>query len=60
MLFFFDRRLGNFVKLTDQLIVEHMYEICKVQVIQFVNEVLKNHSEKEGFFQVSLIFTKQG
>lgn len=48
------------MKLTDQLIVEHMYEICKVQVIQFVNEVLKNHSEKEGFFQVSLIFTKQG
>ncbi|XP_052095798.1 dynein heavy chain domain-containing protein 1-like isoform X11 [Mytilus californianus] len=52
-------RLGNFVKLTDQLIVEHMYEICKTQVIQFVNEVLKNHSETEGFFKVFLVFTKQ-
>lgn len=60
VILFIYSRLGNFVKLTDQLIVEHMYEICKTQVIEFVNEVLRNPGDSDGFFKVSLVFTKQG
>ncbi|XP_069111191.1 dynein heavy chain domain-containing protein 1-like isoform X1 [Argopecten irradians] len=54
-------RLGNFVKLVDQVIVEHMFSICKNQVISFVDKVLKigDEAPREGFFKANLILTKQ-
>ncbi|KAJ8313858.1 hypothetical protein KUTeg_008419 [Tegillarca granosa] len=54
-------RLGNFVKLVDQMIVEHLFDISKTQVISFVQDVLYIGSEapREGFFTANLIFTKQ-
>ncbi|XP_056008158.1 dynein heavy chain domain-containing protein 1-like [Ostrea edulis] len=53
-------RLGNFVKLVDQLIVEHMFDVCKTQVMTFVERVLSNQEEsREGLFRANLVFTKQ-
>ncbi|XP_033761426.1 dynein heavy chain domain-containing protein 1-like [Pecten maximus] len=54
-------RLGNFVKLVDQVIVEHMFYICKNQVISFVDQVLKigDEAPRDGFFKANLILTKQ-
>ncbi|KAH9510306.1 Dynein heavy chain domain-containing protein 1 [Bulinus truncatus] len=54
--------LGNFVKLVDQLIVEHMFEITKTQSLQFFNVVLvgSSESQREGFFKANLIFSKEG
>lgn len=57
----FYSRLGNFVKLVDQLIVEHMFDVCKTQVMTFVERVLSNQEEsREGLFRANLVFTKQG
>lgn len=54
-------RLGNFVKLVDQLIVEHMFDVSKTQVITFVESVLSNQKDsREGLFRANLVFTKQG
>lgn len=54
-------RLGNFVKLVDQLIVEHMFHVSKTQVITFVESVLSNQKDsREGLFRANLVFTKQG
>lgn len=55
-------RLGNFVKLVDQMIVEHMFHLTKTQVTLFVNNVLlTGHSPlRDGFFKANLTFTKQG
>ncbi|KAK7008742.1 dynein heavy chain domain-containing protein 1, partial [Biomphalaria glabrata] len=52
--------LGNFVKLVDQLIVEHMFEITKTQSISFVHNVLvmSPDAQREGFFKANLIFGK--
>ncbi|XP_078321878.1 dynein heavy chain domain-containing protein 1-like isoform X7 [Crassostrea virginica] len=53
-------RLGNFVKLVDQLIVEHMFHVCKTQVMTFVEKVLSNQQEnREGLFRANLVFNKQ-
>ncbi|CAL1542051.1 unnamed protein product [Lymnaea stagnalis] len=54
--------LGNFVKLVDQLIVEHMFEITKTQTIFFVNKVLSVglDAPREGFFKANLVFDKEG
>ncbi|XP_062587861.1 dynein heavy chain domain-containing protein 1-like, partial [Saccostrea cucullata] len=53
-------RLGNFVKLVDQLIVEHMFHVCKTQVMTFVEKVLSNQEEsREGLFKANLVFSKQ-
>uniref|UniRef100_A0A8W8M9M4 AAA+ ATPase domain-containing protein n=1 Tax=Magallana gigas TaxID=29159 RepID=A0A8W8M9M4_MAGGI len=53
-------RLGNFVKLVDQLIVEHMFHVSKTQVITFVESVLSNQKDsREGLFRANLVFTKQ-
>ncbi|KAL3832089.1 hypothetical protein ACJMK2_023767 [Sinanodonta woodiana] len=53
-------RLGNFVKLVDQLIVEHMFFMAKNQVISFVSDVLivTEDASRDGFFRVNLVFTK--
>ena len=57
----FFSRLGNFVKLVDQLIVEHMFHVCKTQVMTFVEKVLSNQQEnREGLFRANLVFNKQG
>ncbi|XP_048242736.1 dynein heavy chain domain-containing protein 1-like [Haliotis rufescens] len=52
-------RLGNFVKLVDQLIVEHMFHVTKTQVISFVEKVLCiSDAPRDGFFKANLVFTK--
>ena len=50
------------MKLVDQVIVEHMFTICKNQVISFVTQVLKEgvDATRDGFFHANLVFTKQG
>ncbi|GFO14607.1 dynein heavy chain domain-containing protein 1-like, partial [Plakobranchus ocellatus] len=52
--------LGNFVKLVDQMIVEHMFEVTKSQAIHFVHEVLEIGADapREGFFKANLVFNK--
>ncbi|XP_060599368.1 dynein heavy chain domain-containing protein 1-like [Ruditapes philippinarum] len=54
-------RLGNFVKLVDQLIVEHMFYLTKNQVTMFVTTVLLTGQSplREGFLKANLTFTKQ-
>lgn len=56
------RRLGNFVKLVDQMIVEHMFHLTKTQVTMFVSTVLKTGQSplRDGFFKANLVFTKHG
>lgn len=55
-------RLGNFVKLVDQMIIEHMFFLTKNQVSMFVVNVLKTGQSplRDGFFKANLTFTKQG
>lgn len=49
------------MKLVDQLIVEHMFDVSKTQVITFVESVLSNQKDsREGLFRANLVFTKQG
>ncbi|GFR96312.1 dynein heavy chain domain-containing protein 1-like, partial [Elysia marginata] len=52
--------LGNFVKLVDQMIVEHMFEVTKTQAIHFVHRVLEIGADapREGFFKANLVFNK--
>ena len=54
--------LGNFVKLVDQMIMEHMFQITKSQATHFVHNVLEIGVEapREGFFKGNLVFNKQG
>lgn len=56
------RRLGNFVKLVDQMIVEHMFHVTKTQVTMFVSTVLVTGQSplRDGFFKANLVFTKHG
>lgn len=58
----FCRRLGNFVKLVDQMIVEHMFHVTKSQVTMFVSNVLVTGQSplRDGFFKANLVFTKHG
>ncbi|XP_035825634.1 dynein heavy chain domain-containing protein 1 [Aplysia californica] len=53
--------LGNFVKLVDQMIVEHMFQITKSQATHFVHSVLEigMDAPREGFFKANLVFNKQ-
>ena len=55
-------RLGNFVKLVDQMIVEHMFYLTKHQVTMFVTNVLRTGQSplRDGFLKANLTFTKQG
>ncbi|XP_025095393.1 dynein heavy chain domain-containing protein 1-like isoform X2 [Pomacea canaliculata] len=54
-------RLGNFVKLVDQMVVEHLFQITKSQVISFVKDVLAidGEAQRDGFFKANLVFNKQ-
>ncbi|XP_052798483.1 dynein heavy chain domain-containing protein 1-like isoform X5 [Mya arenaria] len=54
-------RLGNFVKLVDQMIVEHMFHLTKTQVTLFVTTVLDigQIPLRDGFFKANLVYTKQ-
>ena len=55
-------RLGNFVKLVDQMVVEHLFHITKTQVLAFTDSVLAIGSQapRDGFFKANLVFNKQG
>ncbi|KAH3716388.1 hypothetical protein DPMN_059110 [Dreissena polymorpha] len=55
-------RLGNFVKLVDQMIVEHMFHLTKTQVTLFVRDVLDvgQTTLRDGFFKANLVFTRHG
>ena len=50
------------MKLVDQMIVEHMFEVTKSQAIHFVHEVLEIGADapREGFFKANLVFNKHG
>ena len=56
------RRLGNFVKLVDQMVVEHLFHITKTQVMAFTDSVLAigPDAPRDGFFKANLVFNKQG
>ncbi|KAK6166840.1 hypothetical protein SNE40_023452 [Patella caerulea] len=53
-------KLGDFVKLMDMMIVEHMFDITKNQVIRFIHQVLcvGELAPRDGFFKANLVFTK--
>ncbi|XP_076466624.1 dynein heavy chain domain-containing protein 1-like isoform X2 [Babylonia areolata] len=54
-------RLGNFVKLVDQMVVEHLFDITKTQVQAFTSDVLAIGADapRDGFFKANLVFNKQ-
>ncbi|KAL8594105.1 hypothetical protein ACOMHN_000817 [Nucella lapillus] len=53
-------RLGNFVKLVDQMVVEHLFDITKTQVLAFTDTVLAigPNAPRDGFFKANLVFNK--
>ncbi|XP_070211333.1 dynein heavy chain domain-containing protein 1-like isoform X3 [Littorina saxatilis] len=54
-------RLGNYVKLVDQMIVEHLFHITKTQVLSFTQSVLAlgPSAPRDGLFKANLVFNKQ-
>ncbi|ESP00380.1 hypothetical protein LOTGIDRAFT_173233 [Lottia gigantea] len=54
-------QLGDFVRLMDMMIIEHMFDITKNHVLKFVHHVLsltESNSSRDGFFKTNLVFNK--
>ena len=57
----FSSRLGNFVKLVDQMLLAHLVQLARVSVTKFVYDSMAKgtETEREALFKAKLVFNEE-
>ena len=55
---FYFSRLGNFVKLVDQILLSHLVQLARISVTQFVYDSMSigPDAPRDGLFRAYLVF----